>query len=112
VAHAVKEDQAVAGDDRAGEALADVVFPDDGRPFFRPGVEETLFRGGLVTVGAEELRPVGGQRRGRGGKGEQDGEAGGHGGSSPTQAWSQPIAATPSSRREDALSTARRSAPL
>ena len=54
----MEEDQAALRDDRAAEALADVLLPDDGRAAGWPLGGQIAAGIDPVAGGAEELRPV------------------------------------------------------
>lgn len=59
-AGAVEHVGLAADDGGPAEAGAEVKGPEDLGAVGRPGAEQALLGGGIVAVGAEELRPVGG----------------------------------------------------
>ena len=70
-ARAVVEDEAVGADAGRAVAGADLFFPEDGGAFGGEGLAEVGFWGGVVTVGTEELGPVGALDEGEEERGEE-----------------------------------------
>src|SRR5439155_2659533 len=58
VSDPMEQDQFGGGDRGSGETLADFPSPDDGGPFFGPGIGEIVSRINTIARPTEELRPI------------------------------------------------------